>query len=79
MIGERHPNQLVSIGYNLLGHVREAMVNFLKRYKHVFAWTPTNMVGVDRKLIEHKFMIKPGVKEVKQKKKGPRRGSEQGN
>ena len=27
------------------------------------------MVGVDRKIIEHKLMIKPGIKEVKQKKK----------
>nr|KAJ0209762.1 hypothetical protein LSAT_V11C400219330 [Lactuca sativa] len=69
VINERYPDQLVSIGHNLPGHVREAMVNLLKRYKHVFAWTPTDMVGVDRKVIEHKLMIKPGVKEVKQKKR----------
>ena len=27
------------------------------------------MVGVDRKVIEHKLMIKPGTKETKQEKK----------
>lgn len=27
------------------------------------------MVGVDRGIIEHKLMIKPGAKEVKQKKR----------
>lgn len=27
------------------------------------------MVGVDRKVIDHKLMIKPGMKEAKQKKR----------
>lgn len=41
----------------------------LKRYKHAFAWTPTDMVGADRTVIEHMLMIKLGTKEVKQKKR----------
>lgn len=45
-----------------------ALVSLLKQYKLVFTWTPTDMVGVDRKVIEHKLIIKPGTKEVKQKK-----------
>nr|KAJ0224953.1 hypothetical protein LSAT_V11C100048380 [Lactuca sativa] len=32
-------------------------------------WTPTDMIGVDRKLIEHKLMTNPGAKEIKQKKR----------
>ncbi|CAI9290990.1 unnamed protein product [Lactuca saligna] len=35
---------------------------------HIFAWIPTDIVGVDRKVIELKLMIKPGSKETKQEK-----------
>ncbi|KAL7583074.1 uncharacterized protein LOC111911354 [Lactuca sativa] len=69
VINERYPDQPVSVGCDLPNHTRRALVNLLKRYKHVFAWTPTDMVGVERKVIEHKLMIGPGVKEVKQKKR----------
>ena len=68
VINEEHPDQTVSIGHNLLGHTGRALVDLLRRYKHVFAWAPTDMVGVDWKILEHKLMIKPGRKEVKQKK-----------
>nr|KAJ0216070.1 hypothetical protein LSAT_V11C300135490 [Lactuca sativa] len=69
VINEEHPDQPVSIGCDLPSHVRRALVDLLKRYKHVFVWTPTDMVGVERKVIEHKLVIKPGAKEVKQKKR----------
>lgn len=41
----------------------------LKQYKHVFALTPTDMVGVHKEVIEHKLMIKQGEKEIMQKKR----------
>lgn len=69
VINEEYPDQPVNVGSDLPSHTRRALVDLLKRYKHVFAWTPTDMVGVERKVIEHKLMIKPGVKEVKQKKR----------
>ncbi|XP_023732695.1 uncharacterized protein LOC111880502 [Lactuca sativa] len=68
VINKEHPDQPVSIGGDLPIHVRRALVDLLKRYKHVFSWTPMDMVGVERKFIEHKLVIKLGVKEVKQKK-----------
>ncbi|XP_023735853.2 uncharacterized protein LOC111883767 [Lactuca sativa] len=69
VIDEGYPDQPIDVGSDLPSHIRRALVDLLKRYKHVFAWTPTDMVGVERKVIEHKLMIKPGVKEVKQKKR----------
>ncbi|XP_023742434.2 uncharacterized protein LOC111890558 [Lactuca sativa] len=69
VINERHPDQPVSIGCDISNHIRRALVDLLKRYKHVFAWTSTDMVGVEREVIEHKLVIKPGAKEVKQKKR----------
>lgn len=38
--------------------IRKSLIELLKKYKHVFAWTPTDMVGVDRGVIEHKLMIR---------------------
>nr|KAJ0216025.1 hypothetical protein LSAT_V11C300153800 [Lactuca sativa] len=69
VINEEYPDQPINIGRGLTGHTRHALIDLLRRYKHMFAWTPTNMVGVDRKVIEHKLMIKPGTKEIKQKKR----------
>nr|KAJ0216727.1 hypothetical protein LSAT_V11C300147310 [Lactuca sativa] len=69
VINERYPDQPINVGSDLPSHTIIALVDLLKSYKHVFTWTPTDMVGVERKVIEHKLMIKPGVKEVKQKKR----------
>nr|KAJ0215557.1 hypothetical protein LSAT_V11C300120830 [Lactuca sativa] len=68
VINEEYSDQSISIGRNLPERTRGKLVSLLRRYKHVFAWTPTDMVGMDRKVIEHKLMIKLGTKEVKQKK-----------
>lgn len=69
IINKEYPDQLVSVGNNLTPSTRQALINLLKKYIHVFAWTPTDMVGVERKVIEQKLMIKPGMKETKQKKR----------
>lgn len=65
IINVEYPNQPVSIGVHLPPAIRQELIELLKKYKHVFAWTPTYMVGVDRKVIEHKLMIKSGTKVVK--------------
>lgn len=69
VINGEYPEQPISIGHNLPKHIRRALVRLLKQYKHVFTWTPTDLVGVDRKVIEHKLMIKADIKEVKQNKR----------
>lgn len=60
-----HPDQPICIGVTLPLKTRQAFIELLNKYKHVFSWTPTGMVGVDRGVIEHKLMIRPGTKEVK--------------
>ncbi|XP_023743054.1 uncharacterized protein LOC111891220 [Lactuca sativa] len=69
IINENHPDQPICVGCDLPDHTRRALVDLLKHYKHVFAWTPTDMVGVERRVMEHKLMIRPRAKEVKQKKR----------
>ncbi|KAI3790848.1 hypothetical protein L2E82_04222 [Cichorium intybus] len=48
---------------------REKVIALLKQYKHVFAWEPADMVGVDRNVIEHNLNVKPGSSTIKQKKR----------
>lgn len=69
IFNKKYPDQPVSIGNTISLARRQALISLLKKYKHVFSWIPTNMVGVDRKVIGHKLMIKPGTKETKQKRR----------
>lgn len=68
VVNKEYPVQSISVGNNLPSTKRQALVNLLKKYKHIFASTPTDMVGVDREVIEQKLMIKLDTKENKQKK-----------
>lgn len=69
VINRVQPDQIVRIGVTLLQKTRQALIELLKKYKHVFSWTPTDMVGIDRGIIEHKLMIRYKTKEIKQKKR----------
>lgn len=48
VINEEYPDQPISIGHGLPYHTMQALIDLLRRYKHVFAWTPTYMIGVDQ-------------------------------
>lgn len=67
IINREYLDQTIDIVNSLPPATRQTLINLLKKYNHVFAWTPTYMVRVDREVIEHKIMIKPGTKEIKQK------------
>jgi len=49
---------------------KQELVSLLKEYKHCFAWEYYEMPGLDRKLVEHRLLIKPGYRPFKQ---APRR------
>lgn len=55
------------MGVNLPLTSKEVLLNLLRKYSYVFTWTPTDMVGADRRVIEQKLNIKPGAKETKKK------------
>uniref|UniRef100_A0A453B7G4 Uncharacterized protein n=1 Tax=Aegilops tauschii subsp. strangulata TaxID=200361 RepID=A0A453B7G4_AEGTS len=42
-------------------------VRFLRANKDVFAWVPKQLVGVQRRVIEHHLRVCPNVRPVKQK------------
>lgn len=56
-----------TIGADLALDQEEALVNFLRTNKEVFAWEPKHLVGVPRGIIEHHLRVCPNMHPVKQK------------
>ena len=54
-----------TIGANLDPDQEEALVNFLRSNKEVFAWEPKQLAGVPREVIEHHLNVCPNVRPVK--------------
>nr|XP_009420585.1 PREDICTED: uncharacterized protein LOC104000295 [Musa acuminata subsp. malaccensis] len=67
---EGRPNQTVKIGSELPEQERKQLVGFLQENADVFAWSPSNMTGVDPEVAQHHLNISPDARPVKQK---PRR------
>ncbi|XP_043697244.1 uncharacterized protein LOC122648037 [Telopea speciosissima] len=59
----------LQIGVGLSGERRTALINFLRTNADVFAWSATDMPGVDRELAEHKLSVYPTTKPAFQKKR----------
>ena len=56
-----------TIGAGLPQDQEEALINFLRANKDVFAWEPKHLAGVPRGIIEHHLRVCPNVRPVKQK------------
>nr|XP_009387907.1 PREDICTED: uncharacterized protein LOC103974748 [Musa acuminata subsp. malaccensis] len=64
------PDQTVKVGSELLEHERARLINLLQENVDVFAWSPTDMAGVDLEVSQHHLCISPDARPVKQR---PRR------
>ncbi|XP_057740308.1 uncharacterized protein LOC130957468 [Arachis stenosperma] len=47
----------------------QAITNFLQTQADLFAWTPSDMPGIDPQVISHKLAINPSARPVQQKKR----------
>ena len=56
-----------TIGAGLPRDQEEALVNFLRANKDVFAWEPKHLAGVPRGIIEHHLRVCPNMRPLKQK------------
>ena len=45
----------------------DALVQFLRANRDIFAWKPADMPGVPRELAEHQFKVFPNAKPIKQR------------
>nr|GEW58668.1 reverse transcriptase domain-containing protein [Tanacetum cinerariifolium] len=68
-----HPDfldQEVVIGGSLSDKGRTELCSVLKKNLDIFAWQPSDMIGVSRSVAEHRLNIREGYSPVRQKKKG---------
>ena len=60
------PTKTASIGAQLNPDVEAALQEFLRENWDIFAWHPSDMPGIPRRLAEHSLNILKGFKPVKQ-------------
>ncbi|GJT69832.1 reverse transcriptase domain-containing protein [Tanacetum coccineum] len=63
------PDQLVTIGGGLSEASKDQLKRLLKDNMAVFAWEPSNMTGVPRRIIEHALNVNPSLDPVCQKRR----------
>ncbi|GKD32874.1 hypothetical protein Tco_1248383 [Tanacetum coccineum] len=68
-INPEHPEQTAMIGSNLTEKTRGKLCNLRQRSLDIFAWTPTDMMGVSRHIAEHRLNVRKGCQPVRQKKR----------
>ena len=67
-LDENHEH-LAYIGSKLAEDLRSLLTHFLRQNKDVFAWTKTDMGGIDPTIITHRLNVNPSFKPVKQKRR----------
>ncbi|KAI5384918.1 hypothetical protein KIW84_071779 [Lathyrus oleraceus] len=55
----------VEIGSQLCLEAKKGLVDLLREYSYVFAWSYRDMPGLDSKVVEHRFPLKPECPPVK--------------
>ncbi|GJX72945.1 reverse transcriptase domain-containing protein [Tanacetum coccineum] len=64
------PDQEVAIEGTLSAKGRTELCSLLKENLDIFAWQPSDMIGVPRPIAEHRLNIREGYLPVRQKKRG---------
>ncbi|GKD76474.1 reverse transcriptase domain-containing protein, partial [Tanacetum coccineum] len=68
-IHSNFPDQEVAIGGTLSLEGRTELCTLLKKNLDIFAWHPSDMIGVPRSIAEHRLNIQEGYSPVRQKKR----------
>ncbi|RDY06249.1 hypothetical protein CR513_09796, partial [Mucuna pruriens] len=56
----------VRIGKQIPPDLRAKLIELLKEYTDIFAWSYQDMPGLDRKIVEHKVPLLPGSTPIRQ-------------
>ncbi|GKA20724.1 reverse transcriptase domain-containing protein [Tanacetum coccineum] len=68
LVNPAYPDQLVTIGGNMSEQCKNQLRELLKKSMDVFAWEPTDMTGIPRRIIEHSLNVNPSVEPIAQKR-----------
>src|ERR1051325_10980025 len=66
-LGSEEDKKEVNIGALLDNNVKGKLIDLLKEYVDVFAWSYQDMPGLDTSIVEHHFPLKPECPLVKQR------------
>jgi len=58
--GDKHRPTFISAKLN--SECKQQLTDLLKEYKDCFAWDYTEMLGLDRSIVEHRLPIKSGFR-----------------
>ncbi|GKD62015.1 reverse transcriptase domain-containing protein [Tanacetum coccineum] len=61
LVNPAYPNQLVTIGRQFSKKCREQFISMLGNNLDVFAWQPSDMTGVPKRIIKHMLNADPSV------------------
>ena len=61
------PDRKIKVGGSLNVEIREALVGFLRENQDVFAWSHSDMTGIDPNIICHALNVDPSFAPVQQK------------
>nr|XP_025693487.1 uncharacterized protein LOC112795655 [Arachis hypogaea]XP_025693488.1 uncharacterized protein LOC112795655 [Arachis hypogaea] len=63
------PNKFTYVGTSINTSELQAITTFLQKQADLFAWTPSDMPGIDPQIISHKLAINSAVRPVQRKKR----------
>ena len=64
-LGSEEDPKEVKIEALLLPDVKRRLIEMLKEYVDIFAWSYQDMLGIDTNIIEHHFLLKPECPPIK--------------
>ena len=66
-LGSEDDVKEVKIGSRLCPDVKKGLIDLLREYSDVFAWSYQDMPGLDSEIVEHRLPLKPECPSVKHK------------
>lgn len=66
-LGTEEDKKEIKIGALLDATVKERVIELLREYADIFAWSYKDMPGIDAEVVEHRLPLKPECPPVKQK------------
>ena len=69
ILDEKEPNKTVKVGASLTKQVKTGVMNLLREYKEIFAWSHEDMPGINANVTTHHLAVSKDCKPVIQKRR----------
>jgi hypothetical protein len=66
-LGTEEDKKEIKIGASLEANVKKQVIELLKEYVDIFAWSYRDMPGLDTDIVVHRLPLKPECQPIKQK------------